>query len=93
MMSGDHVVLGISGASGMPIAVRTASALSEHFDVHTVVTDAARTVMGKETGDREATLHRLESVSRDVYGESELGAPIASGSVPTAGMAVVPASM
>lgn len=89
----ERIVLGISGASGTPIAVETASALSRHFEVHTVLTDAAKAVMETETADREAAMAAIESASAAVYGESELAAPIASGSVATAGMVVVPASM
>lgn len=89
----DRIVLGISGASGIPIAVRTAEALSEHAEVHTVVTDAAKAVMQHETEGRAATMEVFEEVSERVYSESELAASIASGSFETAGMVVVPASM
>lgn len=89
----ERIVLGVSGASGIPIAVETASALAPHFEVHTVVTDAARAVMAHETPDREVAMAAIETASEAVYGESELAAPIASGSFDTVGMAVVPASM
>lgn len=89
----DRIVLGISGASGTPIAVETAAALSQHFEVHTVLTDAAKAVMDHETDDREAALAAIERASTAVYGESELAAPVASGSFDTAGMVIVPASM
>lgn len=89
----DRIVLGISGASGIPIAVETAEALSAHFEVHTVVTEAAKAVMSHETDRQATTMETLESASKAVYTESQLAAPIASGSFDTAGMVVVPASM
>lgn len=89
----ERIVLGVSGASGIPIAVETASALAPHFEVHTVVTDAAEAVMAHETADRDAAMAAIETASEAVYGESELAAPIASGSFDTRGMVVVPASM
>ena len=88
-----RLVVGISGASGIPLALRTVEALSTHFEVHAVVSDAAKTVMAYETDDRDAALERIRDASAAVYDESELGAPIASGSFRTAGMVVVPASM
>ncbi len=89
----ERIVLGVSGASGIPIAVETASALARNFEVHTVVTDAAKAVMAHEMADRDAAMDTIETASKAVYGESELAAPIASGSFETVGMAVVPASM
>lgn len=89
----ERVVVGVTGASGIPIAVRTVEALAEHADVHTVVTDAAESVMAHESGSHEATMDRLRGASAELYGESEVGAPIASGSFRTDGMVIVPASM
>lgn len=88
-----RIVLGVSGASGIPIAVETARALADHFDVHTVVTDGGKAVMAQETDGRVDAMASLEDASARVYDESALSAPIASGSVETAGMVVVPASM
>ena len=92
-MTVDRVVVGITGASGIPIAVATVEALAEHCEVITVVTDAARSVMAHERGDREATMKHLGDISAAVYGEDAVHAPIASGSVQTDGMVIVPASM
>ncbi|WP_136687895.1 UbiX family flavin prenyltransferase [Halorhabdus amylolytica] len=89
----ERIVVGVTGASGIPIAVRTVEALVEHAEVYTVVTDAAESVMAHESGSREATMGRLRQASTELYGESEVGAPIASGSYDTDGMVIVPASM
>ena len=92
-MTDERFVVGVTGASGIPIAVRTVEALAEHGAVHTVVTDAAESVMAHESGSREATMERLQDASTELHGESEVGAPIASGSFDTAGMVIAPASM
>ncbi|MFP4530291.1 MAG: UbiX family flavin prenyltransferase [Halodesulfurarchaeum sp.] len=88
-----RIVVGLSGASGIPLGVETVRALSDHFAVHTVVTDGARAVMGHETHSEGATMETIEAASERVYAGSELAAPISSGTVQTAGMVVVPASM
>ncbi len=92
-MSEKRVVVGLSGASGIPIGVETARALSNHFAVHTIVTDGARAVMDHETDSESATMEVLEAISEQVYDGSDLAAPLASGTVDTTGMVVVPASM
>jgi len=89
----DRIVVGVTGASGIPIAVRTVEGLADHAAVHTVVTDAAESVMAHESRSREETMARLRAASTELYGESEVGAPIASGSFDTDGMVIVPASM
>ncbi|MGM0397885.1 MAG: UbiX family flavin prenyltransferase [Halobacteriota archaeon] len=88
-----RIVLGVSGASGTELALRTAAALADHVEVHTVVTDGAKAVMEYETDTRAATMGRLESLSTAVYDEDEFGASIASGTFETEGMVVVPCSM
>jgi len=89
-MEEPPIVVGVSGASGAPIAVRVLRALSEaHRPVALVVSDGARTVLREECGlDPEA----LAAWATHRYSDDDLAAPIASGSVPTAGMAVVPCS-
>jgi len=92
-MTDERFVVGVTGASGIPIAVRTVEELAEHGAVHAVVTEAAESVMAYESGSREARMDRLRRASTTLYGESEVGAPIASGSYDTDGMVIVPASM
>lgn len=93
MIDVNRVVVGITGASGIPIAVRTVEAFAEHCAVETVVSDGAKSVMTHESRDREATMERLEAASENVYDQDELHAPVASGSVDADGMVIVPASM
>ncbi|MGM0371259.1 MAG: UbiX family flavin prenyltransferase [Halobacteriota archaeon] len=92
MTERETVVVGLSGASGTRLGVETVEALAEHFSVHAVVTEGARAVMDHETDTRTETMATLESMAT-VHDGEDLSAPIASGSVPTAGMVVVPASM
>jgi 4-hydroxy-3-polyprenylbenzoate decarboxylase len=90
-MKGESpVVVGISGASGASIALRVLRALREQkVEVALVISDAARTVLREECGlDREA----LTPWAAHTYSDDDLAAPVASGSVPTRGMVVVPCS-
>ena len=82
--------MGVSGASGAPIAVRVLQALQEaHVPVSLVVSEGARTVLREEADlDEDA----LRPWATHVYSDHDLAAPIASGSVPTRGMVVVPCS-
>jgi flavin prenyltransferase len=84
------IVVGVSGASGARIAVRVLQALHEsHVPVSLVVSEGARTVLREETDLDEETLRPWAA---QVYSDRDLSAPIASGSVPTRGMVVVPCS-
>lgn len=84
------IVVGVSGASGAPIALRVLQSLHDAgVPVSLVVSEGARTVLREEMDlDEEA----LRPWATNVYADSDLAAPIASGSVPTRGMVVVPCS-
>lgn len=88
-----RVVLGISGASGALIPLRIAEQLAgvESVEMHLVVSDAARRTLMHEAGPE--ALPRLFRHSARVYPAEDIGAAIASGSFPTAGMIVAPCSM
>ncbi|MFW6383803.1 MAG: UbiX family flavin prenyltransferase [Halodesulfurarchaeum sp.] len=92
-MSERRIVVGLSGASGIPIGVETVRGLSEQFEVLAIVTDGARRVMAAETESQEATMTAITDAATATYGEDEMAAPVASGTVDTEGMVVVPASM
>jgi flavin prenyltransferase len=84
------IVIGISGASGMPIAVRVLEGLhAAGEEVHLVVSEGARAVLREESG-RDAAA--LETEVHRRYADGDLAAPIASGSFPTRAMAIVPCS-
>jgi len=83
-------VVGVSGASGAPIALRVLRTLAEaKLPVSLVVSEGARTVLREEC---DLDVDALRPWATQVYSDTDLAAPIASGSVPTRGMAVVPCS-
>lgn len=85
-----RIVVGVSGASGMPYARHLLGQLAGlgGVEVHLVVTPGARRVYAREGGDPA----ELETYADVVYDPDDLGAAPASGSFRTAGMVVVPAS-
>jgi 4-hydroxy-3-polyprenylbenzoate decarboxylase len=102
-MTRDPWVVGVSGASGTPYAQAVLGALLDAGEpVDVVVSRAARLTLLDETGlsfrdshwqdDLAAWLQR--DIGRDVrhWAPGDLGAGPASGSYPTQGMLVVPAS-
>lgn len=90
MAEDPPLVVGVSGASGAPIAVRLLETLRDaRIPVALVVSNGGRAVLAAESDLDPASLDRLASV---VYADSDLAAPIASGSRRTRGMVVVPCS-
>lgn len=90
MAEDPPIVVGVSGASGAPIAVRVLRALTEaRRPVALVVSSGAQAVLREECG---LELDALRPLASQVYDDADLGAPIASGSRPTRGMVVVPCS-
>lgn len=86
-----RVVVGISGASGIPYAKDLLATLRRAggLEVHLVATDGARRVA---SGELDGTLEELTELADVVHPNRDVGASIASGSFPTLGMAVVPCS-
>lgn len=84
------IVVGVSGASGAPIAVRVLEALhGAGAPVALVVSDGAVAVLREESG---LEVDALRNRGTRLYSDHDLSAPIASGSTPTRGMAIVPCS-
>ena len=95
------LVLGITGASGAPYAVRLLQVLCQSgFTVHITISASGATVIKQELGLAVA-LNRFDpSVFGDLgtgqliyHHHADFGAGIASGSFRTAGMVVAPCSM
>lgn len=100
-------VIGVSGGSGAPYARTVIQGLvGGGHDVKGVFTAAGRAILELEldvllSGDLpadEATLEAAFDLARapgslELYAPDDVGAAIASGSYPSAGMAVVPCSM
>ncbi len=92
MVEQRTILLAVSGASGMPYAVRLAEVLGGRADValHVIVSDAARRVLELEQPGGAAA---IEAAAHALHAENDFSAPPASGSWPHHGMIVCPCSM
>ncbi|MBB4423338.1 4-hydroxy-3-polyprenylbenzoate decarboxylase [Bradyrhizobium sp. CIR48] len=93
-MSGRQgIIVGISGASGAAIGMRIVELLADdpHYAVHLVVSPAAERTLSEEVGSD--ALARLRALAFRHHLHSDIGAAIASGSYPVAGMIVAPCSI
>lgn len=87
-MKQKRLLVGISGASGMPIAVELLRALKvSQTEVHLICTDSAVKTLSLETDN---PINEIQSLADAVYDSHNIGAAPASGSFPMDGMAVVP---
>jgi polyprenyl P-hydroxybenzoate/phenylacrylic acid decarboxylase-like protein len=85
------IVVGITGATGAPLAVRVLQFLQDmDVDVHLVVSQWGRATLAQECG---MAVHDLSRYAAQVHDARDLGASISSGSFATDGMIVVPCSM
>jgi 4-hydroxy-3-polyprenylbenzoate decarboxylase len=91
-----RVVIGITGASGSILAAKTIEKLiAADTPVSVITSNPARMVWNHEMKKSygEALERWSDSGLVEFFGINELTAPIASGSYPTLGMAIVPCSM
>ncbi len=87
----DRLVVGISGASGVILGIRLLEVLqSMETETHLVVSPAARLTISQETDWEIEDVMALADIS---YDHADVGAAIASGSFPMAGMVVIPCSI
>ncbi len=85
------LIIGISGASGAPYAVRMLQALRDRqIPAHLIVSKSAGLALKEEIGVGIEALRELAEVT---YSNGDLAAPVASGSFKTRGMIVVPCSV
>ena len=91
-MQKKRLVVGISGASGAPIAVEVLRQLRaiEMVESHLMITKGGLMTLRQETGLSPEELAGLADV---FYENDRIGAALASGSFATEGMLVVPCSM
>lgn len=96
-------IVGITGASGIPYAVRVVQVLAETHPIELVISDSARLVIHDETGlvpkswthakDLAGLFGEAAVQKLTIYSPKDFAAPIASGSYPVEGMVIVPCSM
>lgn len=92
-MSVARVVVAITGASGAAIGLRIVERLAamERVETHLVISPSGRRTLAHEVG--EEAFARARCLAHVHHEPEEIGASIASGSFPTAGMIVSPCSM
>ena len=86
-----RIIVGISGASGIVYGLRALQLLREcPVQTHLVISKSAKLTLHYEL---DLSLAELESLADEVHAINDIGASIASGSFPTAGMLVAPCSV
>lgn len=91
-MQKKRIVLGVSGASGAPLAWRLLKKLAQTDEVDT---NLVMTAGGERTVEEECdiTVQQFKALANAVYDNRDIGAAIASGTFPVQGMIVLPCSM
>ena len=86
-----RIIVGISGASGIVYGVRALQLLRDcSVETHLVISKSAKLTLHYEL---DMSVAELESLASEVHAIKNVGASIASGSFPTAGMLIVPCSV
>ena len=86
-----RIIVGISGASGIVYGVRALQLLRDcSVETHLVISKSAKLTLHYEL---DMSVAELESLASDVHAIKNVGASIASGSFPTAGMLIAPCSV
>ena len=88
----QRLVVGISGASGVILGLRALELLQEieSIETHLVVSSSARLTIAQET---DWVFKDVLALADHVHSNSDISAPIASGSFTTIGMVVLPCSI
>ena len=87
-----RIVIGISGASGAPLAVRLLREIKkqEGLESHLVVSEGGRRTIEEECG---CPVKEIMEQADVCYDNRDIGAAIASGTFPAEGMVIIPCSM
>jgi len=86
-----RIIVGISGASGIAYGIEALKALRRlDVETHLVVSKAAQVTLSQESTLSFAELKALADVQ---HSNSDIGAPVASGSYQTMGMLIAPCSI
>ena len=87
----ERFVVGMSGASGAILGIRLLEVLREtDYEVHLVMSPSTERTIQLET---DRNVEDVVSMADVVHDFNDIGAPIASGSFRTKGMAIIPCSM
>ncbi len=88
----QRVILGVSGASGAALGLSVARQLADmKVEIDLVISPAAERTLAEECG--ADALEQVKSCATTHHDIRNIGASIASGSVPVSGMIVAPCSM
>ena len=92
MESKKALIIGISGASGIPLSIALLKALRSQskYLTHLVITNGALATIKKERSISQKELYALADDYSDIY---DLSASISSGTYPAIGMIICPCSM
>lgn len=87
----DKIIVGLSGASGICYGVRLLELLQQvDIESHLVMSRSAKVTLGYEM---DMKLPEVLALADHVHAPEDIGATIASGSVRTRGMLIVPCSV
>ena len=92
MSTKRRLVIGMTGATGAVYTVRLLQVLQSCPDVETHLVISASGVLNIKY-ELDIGRHDIQALADQVYSFRDVGATLASGSFPTAGMVVVPCSM
>lgn len=87
-----RIVVGLSGASGMPLAVRLLTELhkNNNVEVYLVISRGAEMTIQQEC---KMSIDEIKELADVVYDQNNIGASIASGTFQSDGMIVIPCAM
>ncbi len=90
-MNKKRIIVGVSGASGVPLAVALLHALRQaNTEIHLIVTSGGKTTLAEET---DLSFDQFCALADIVHNEFDFAAPPSSGSWKCDGMVVIPCSM
>ncbi len=86
-----RIIIGITGASGVPYGVRCLSLLKEKgVETHLILSNAGKRVIELET---DYKVREVEAMASCIYDDMDIGAAVASGSHLMDGMIIAPCTM
>jgi len=91
-MEKNRLIIGMSGASGLPYGIRLLEVLRDipNIETHLILSNAAKLNIGLES---DHTVDEVEKLADVIHNSKNIAATISSGSFKTMGMIVAPCSM